>query len=155
MESVFQSVGTNHSNAKFALKQVKIWQNLLSFRISLQKIIDSANKLPILPVELKDGVIVSPHDDKYVLLREEIEEMLHELKTSLVIQSSDHSMTGHLGKRKHENDRMSYDDLLEIQNCFKPRWKKVIDSTHSRANFGSNIAISKMKSFKQTVWDQV
>ena len=136
------SVLTNQSRvvaSQQALLNLKVWESCLSFRISQQKILEIANKLPILDnssTRIENGFII---DTKLI---QSVMGNLYE-----ILQPSPNL--------KRKRDDVSWEDIVDQYEVNSVKWKDVLNKWNSRLNFGSKDTQSKMKTFRQTLWEQV
>jgi protein AATF/BFR2 len=149
------------ASSKAAGLQIKLWEKCLSVRIGLQKAIDVANRLPVIP----EGNEAMGEDDNslesyYAGAKSTIIETLVNMNESLAMQTApDSSSSSARNKRKREEEGELSPDALwaeisETQDNLRPQWREVIDKWHSRVAFGTEKS-SKLKSFNQSLWDQV
>ena len=113
---------------------LKVWENLLGFRISLQKAFDLGNKLPV-----NSGVCDLPHAD---FLIDIVSNLFRMLEVNDLAQG-------------HSNSIVSWDDIMNQRSKLTSKWKNVLNKWHSRLQFGSKDALMKMKTFKNSFWDNV
>ncbi len=144
-----------------ASDQVKVWEKSLSLRISLQKALDVANRLPVFDLE---QVFVGNDDNSDLLrtMQESCRTLLHTSNNILELQvKSDRKRRRNdcqdeeLDIIDNDNDAVTWGRIENNQRQLRPRWESVINKWHSRLHFGSSDAASKMKTFKQTLWEQI
>ena len=128
--------------SKHASLQLKSWEQILSVRISLQKVIESANKIPII-----DG------DDNNECSNESSSELLESTTASLykMLEVS----TGVESSYDESDGPITWEQINDLQSASQNHWKDVLNKWHSRLQFGSKEAVSRMKTFKQTFYEQV
>lgn len=126
---------------------LKTWENALGLRISLQKVIGIVNKFPVLPS------LISSEDINHL---DGFTDIISNLYTMLETTISDQVASS---KRKRLNvddhPNVDWDDIAKQRESLRMNWKDIINKWHSRLQFGSKDAVSKMKTFKQSFWDQV
>lgn len=150
---MFAAVGENHLEASVvAANHLKIWERALALRVSLQKPIDSAGRLPV--GELAEELDNEDVSCVNVALCGQLRKQACELTTILDTSAG--------GKRKLEDFSQCYDietlweDTLRTQSKLqKQNWEPVLNKWHARINFGSENTKAKLKVFTQTMWDQV
>jgi hypothetical protein len=152
---------TQRVAASLAAHNIKIWEKTLSFRISLQKIVDTANKLKnIQGVEIQEDVLdgvatVTDNGDAVVVTKEKLVHLVTQLHDLLEAQIRPKAA----GKKRKTFDGddldATWNNICSLQDDLQPRWEETLNKWHSRLNFGSFDATSKMKTFKQTLWQQV
>jgi hypothetical protein len=126
--------------SKLATLYVKTWENALSYRISCQKSLDIVSKLPVRNLPYSEDLISNS-------VYQEILKNLYDILNKL-IQGNDNVETSSLAV-------ISWEDISTQHDIMKKNWKEVINKWYSRLQFGSKDAISKMKTFKQSFWEQV
>ena len=166
------------SISKAALNRVQLWEQILGFRISLQKSIDTANNLPAFDV----SELITSKDDKQTYcdakgqLDINLKSILSTLKDSNGAaedaddddeedEDEEEEDKKKRNKRKRNTDEEDEEDVDSIDsmwnNMYKgqvkaeEKWKGVLNKWHARLNFGSLQIKSKMKVFKTSLWDQV
>jgi hypothetical protein len=135
-----------------AADQALLWENTLSLRISLQRSLDVASKLP----ESKTSAVLKENNE----VAEECEKLcsglrnlINDLSESLTSQISDKGEASH--KRLRESNDITWDDVQLPQKQMRSNWESVVNKWHARLHFGSEQVKSKMKIFNQTIWEQV
>lgn len=134
-----------------ATEQVKLWENIIGLRISLQRSLDTGNKLPG-----KDFLSSLADNDKAVknqvaVVKDSLKGLLGDLNYLLDVQAKDSSST----KKRKLNEDVKWEDIARTQENFRPSWESTINKWHARLHFGSEQVKSKMKVFNQTIWEQV
>ena len=133
--------------SKMAAEHIKLWEKTLSLRISLQKAVDFGNQLPVEEEETSNA-----KPSEMVDLLTSCQSLVDSLTTML----EDQAVAPGAKKRKRGAiGECSWDRVFEAQQQLRPHWEEVVNKWHSRLQFGSNEAASKMKTFKQTLWEQV
>lgn len=134
------------------------WESLLGFRISLQRVIEEANKLPSIPISSSNSKF--KEKDREALT--EVQNTLKETFCSLyeVLQTKkDDEEDYQLDDSDDESDGKTIEELwektLQKQQSRQPYWEEVLDVWNSRVHFGSEKAKSKLKLFNQSLWSQV
>jgi hypothetical protein len=127
-----------------ASKQLKMFDQSIGLRISLQRLNDAANQLPV-----DDNLLF----DENVEIRN-ISEILTDLKYLLKIQmkGSENSSNHNFGSSNIETE---WNDIIELQNKLTESWEPIVNKWHARVNFGSEKVKSSMKIFNRTIWQQV
>ena len=122
--------------------EIKAWERALSLRISLQKVLDSANKLSYIPDHLRSNLDLAELQTKSFDLLSGVHDVL-----ATQTNSKKRKLTGDIDE--------DWTELCQTQELLQPQWEETINKWHSRLNFGSFEATSKMKTFKQSLWEQV
>ena len=140
--------GSSSSDAGAAGRlNVKLWEQGLATRISLQKALELSNRLPVTTSISEHCAPVASH----------IRGVLSELSSALEEQIPVNSRPNK--KRKVDVTRSSEDEIWEhlqaSQHALKPNWKKVVDKWHARLNYGSEKSKSRLKILTTSIWDQV
>lgn len=169
---MFHSIASSSEASVAAADQVKAWEKALSLRISLQKSLDLANRLPLFCAssddsgdekseeesesEAESGMEISK---QLATLQETCMGLVRGLHEVLDIQvdSSDTLTSAKKGKKRRtrdDDDEIMWSTIEDTQRNLRPRWEAVVNKWHSRLHFGTE-GNAKMKSFKQTLWDQV
>lgn len=145
---MFSSVSTPTSSAAAGL-HVQIWEKSLGLRISMQKILDAANTLPV--------DIGNDASDGRTLLKSSVEKLLSALLPLLRQQVGDSNAVtkDKIFAKGRSNPEQVWSHIFQLQSTFEPKWKAVLNKWHARLHFGSEDKKSKMKVFKQSLWDQV
>ena len=127
--------------SKHASLQLKSWEQILSLRISLQKVIESANKFPTI------------EEDNEEFISNESNELLESTTVSLykMLEVS----TGAESSYDESEGPITWEQIDDLQSTSQNHWKDVLNKWHSRLQFGSKEAVSRMKTFKQTFYEQV
>ena len=127
-----------------ANKLLKTWENGLSLRISLQKVLEIANKLPVYDFsEIQNN---NDNDNQNI----------NNILTSfynILSKSSDYSDKLNISDISDSSEIWEIIDSLNIH--MSSNWEGVLNKWHTRLQFGSKGSGYKMKTFKQTFWDQV
>ena len=126
-----------------ANKLLKTWENGLSLRISLQKVLEIANKLPV-------------YDFSEVQNDNQNSNEINNILTSfynILSKSSDYENELNVSDISDSSELWESIDSLNIH--MSSSWEGVLNKWHTRLQFGSKDSGYKMKTFKQTFWDQV
>ena len=134
-----------------ATDQVKLWETIIGLRISLQRSIDTSNKLPS-----ADHISHAVRSDQaganqLAEVKDGLKGLLGDLNHLLEIQAEDSSST----KKRKVNEELQWDDIAKMQQKLRPSWESTVNKWHARLHFGSEQVKSKMKVFNQTIWEQV
>lgn len=135
------SISINQSRvvaSQQALLNLRVWESCLSLRISLQKILEIANKLPVLESSLTD---LESSGVESKLIQSALGNLYEMLQPSPNL------------KRKRSD--ILWEDISDQYEVNSVKWKDVLNKWNSRLNFGSKDTQSKMKTFRQTLWEQV
>lgn len=126
--------------SKHASLQLKSWEQILSLRISLQKVLESANKIPTT-------------DTNNEFISNESSELLESLSVNLykMLEVS----TGIESSYDESEGPIRWEQIDDLQFTSQEHWRDVLNKWHSRLQFGSKEAVSRMKTFKQTFYEQV
>lgn len=131
-----------------AQSNVKLWENNLAFRISLQQLTDTFNQFPVIPSSFKTSDLNEFNDNE---LKNDLKDILTETSSLLLMQTKEN--------RGEENVKFdhcpSWEELIEVQNSLEEEWEEIINKWHARTHFGSEKKKSSLKVFNQTLWDQV
>ena len=130
---------------------MKLWETIIGLRISLQRSLDTSNKLPG-----SDFLSSAVSYDK--ACRKEVSEvkgslrgLLGDLNYLLDVQAKDNGST----KKRKITEEINWEDIVRTQDKFRPSWESTVNKWHARLHFGSEQVKSKMKVFNQTIWEQV
>ena len=140
------SILTNESRinaSKQAHLNLKIWECALSFRISLQKTLEIANKLPLTNTS---------SDAESLTTKSTLQSTIESLYSMLQSTTETAKEQTKRNKRKRE---VIFDDICSQHETNSLKWKEVLNKWNSRLHFGDKDSQSKMKTFKQTYWEQV
>ena len=134
-----------------ATEQVKLWETIIGLRISLQRSLDTSNKLPG-----SDFLSSAVSDDKagkkeVSEVKDNLKGLLGDLNYLLDVQAKDNGST----KKRKINEEINWEDIVRTQDKFRPSWESTVNKWHARLHFGSEQVKSKMKVFNQTIWEQV
>ena len=148
---MFSNSGTGKSEVLIqkATTLMKAYEQLLAFRISLQKPLDIVSNFPL----------VDSITNNEIIEKEELTESINSLlKHLLNILNSAAGINGvKLKKRKKEekHDIILWESLINPQNILQEKWSSVLNKWHARINFGSTQTMKKLKVFNNSFWDQV
>jgi len=154
---MFASTTQDHISASVnAGLHLHSWEKTLALRVSLQKPLDLANRLPAEFSIADKGEIY----DNLSVLTNQLRKQL--IDGSDMLSSEVHRSTL---ERPVKQKRVAADaddvdalwkDLYQAQNQLQTlRWEPVLNKWHARLNFGSEKTKAKLKVFTQTMWDQV
>ena len=134
-----------------ATDQVKLWETIIGLRISLQRSIDTSNKLPN-----ADQISHTVRNDQsganqLAEVKDGLKGLVGDLNHLLEIQTEGSSSA----KKRRVNEEIKWDDISKIQQKLRPSWESTVNKWHARLHFGSEQVKSKMKVFNQTIWEQV
>lgn len=131
---------------------LKLGNQSLALRIRLQRLVDDGNKLPL-----------SHNDDVSTdckLVTNKILNLMKDISNLLEDQIPINLRNSNDNKRSRYQDTESnadniWDDISRPQKILCSNWRNVVDKFHARAHFGSEHVKSKLKTFNQSIWDQV
>lgn len=123
-----------------AKNQLKAWEQLLLLRISLQRSIDVANKLPAFTFDSADSEGALPE------LRSSLSKIESELYDALSSQQSK--------KRKMAHD-LDWEAVYDVQSSLEEKWEATLNKWHSRMHFGSEKSKNRLSVFNINVWQQI
>lgn len=161
LNSSSSSAPSTSSSSVAASEQQRCWEQLLSFRISLQRGLDIGNQLPVLAHLLESNKSDNEEDD---IIKNEtnnnLTEILTDLHQMLGSQSAnnDNDSKSNNKKRKNKNndeDDITWEKIQATQVNLRDHWESTINKWHARLHFGSEQKKSKMRVFNQTIWEQV
>jgi hypothetical protein len=133
--------------------QVKLHSTSIAFRVRLQRVIDAANQLP-----LSDGTSDPSTSKQRHVTSAMLGSMCENLKDVLAEQQKSSSQSR---KRPRSSTAKSdsasdlWTEINELMSSMKESWGEVIDKFHARAFFGSEKKKAKLKTFNQSIWEQV
>ena len=129
--------------SEHANKLLKAWENTLALRISLQKVIEIVNKLPA-------------YDFSEVIGESQIR---HEIKNTLTslysVLSKSCGLENNIEMSNIDSVEGLWNNIDGLNVHMREVWRSVLNKWHTRLQFGSKDSGYKMKTFKQTFWDQV
>lgn len=155
---MFASTTQDHISASvLAGLHLRSWEKALALRVSIQKPLDLANRLPA-----EFSVVQNSKEEIY----ENISTLTNQLKRQVfdvsdllhteVERSSGHASRTKVARSETTDMDQLWNDLQAAQNQLQTsRWEPVLNKWHARLNFGSEKTKSKLKVFTQTMWDQV
>lgn len=134
-----------------ATEQVKLWETIVGLRISLQRSLETGNKLP--GAEFLSHLATSDNQSEQQLIqvKDGLKGLLGDLNHLLDVQAKDSSSA----KKRKVNEEIVWEDVVRTQQKFRPSWESTVNKWHARLHFGSEQVKSKMKVFNQTIWEQV
>lgn len=153
------------SSSARAKLQIQSYEALLSLRIALQRSLDLANKLPVIP---SDEVIEalneqSTKDSEKKDLSEEyshLHDSLHQLQSGLYESLASQRESGK-GEKKRRRDELSdspdaqWKEISELQGSLEEKWKMTLNKWHGRMHFGSEKVKNSLTVFNVAAWDQI
>eukprot|EP01031_Cornospumella_fuschlensis_P032745 gene32745-39585_t len=155
------------------------WEELLAFRISLQKSLDAANKLPSADIlglaeDIRDGNAADQirHDQQKTL--KQVQSMIASLYGCLQpeVEGSSKKNKENLDSNSHREkerkrksqlklfDNLDVDEMWEkiesTQNSLQPQWETILDRMNTRVQFGlggqKSAGNKALKVFHQSPW---
>lgn len=154
--SIFPSTNSRMLASNVASMHVKAGAGTLALRVRLQRLLDSANTLPVISTE--NGL------DSTEELRHQTSGILRNVLSDLVytLNQSDTKLEGKKRDRTTESsidENMAVEDMweqvIQPQKRMRRSWDEIIGKFHARAHFGSEANKSKLKAFNQSIFDQV
>jgi len=142
-----------------AVAQVKGYEQMLSLRIALQKVLDDGNKFPV-----REYLPNERNDSDYKDLTGSIQSCLRDVAGMLSAQVTTNSGNSQSKKRRRgeesntngeEGTKMTWEEVLAPQQQLQASWEASVNRWHSRLHYGSEKVQSKMRVFNQTLWEQV
>eukprot|EP01038_Epipyxis_sp_PR26KG_P010553 gene10553-14178_t len=150
-----KSSNSNEKIGSLVTEYTKLYDSTLGLRVSLQKVVDEGNKLPLFVAD--DNNIVS--NEEYNSLQSNAKTLLKCLAATVDLQvdNNDHNNSKLINnnKRKREDNDLSWDDIIAPQTKMMNKWEIVLNRWHARLNFGSESVKSKMKVFNHSLTQQV
>ena len=138
-----------------ATEQVKLWETIIGLRISLQRSIDTSNKLPRSDF-ITDAIGKNEKGKEQAKeVKDGLKHLLGDLNYLLDVQSKDNNNNTSSSKKRKLNEEVKWEDIQRTQDKFRPSWERTVNKWHARLHFGSEQVKSKMKVFNQTIWEQV
>ena len=145
-----------------AAEQVKGYERLLAIRISLQKLLDDANKCPCRDssIQANEKAIIERQD--YVNLSDNVHTCLRNLVGLLNRQVSENENDGINNNRKKcrsfsigDNEMLDWVNVESPQKLLFPKWTETINKWHARLHYGSEKTQTNMKVFNQKIMEQI
>ncbi len=127
--------------------QAKRYEKLLALRISMQKVLDSSNKLPVLDDDSGAKKNAEENNDHHMECIEHCSSALRSL-TKLLTEQSDSAFSA-------GDKELSWAQVFEPQEKLRGNWERVVNKWHARLNFGSEKAQSNLRVFNQKIWEQI
>ena len=130
----------------------KLYEENLSFRISLQQVTDQVNSFPILEkleINSKNFPEISSNN-----LKENINNILIDSSSLLLRQTKENQNNFKNKQIKYENSP-TWEELMKVQSSLEEEWEIIINKWHARTHYGSEKKKTNLKVFNQTLWDQV
>lgn len=150
--------GTSAASSACAV-QAKCYEKLLSLRISLQKCLDLVNTLPI-----TDSPPTGDSMDEVAELSSKSLKLMTgmmgkqcavaEKRKAGEMNESDSDSDNDNANKSERGDEY-YDRILKYQKGMAPSWQSIVNKWHSRLNYGSEKAQSKMRVFNRSLFEQV
>ena len=128
--------------------QAKSYEKLLALRISLQKVVDNSNKLPVLNDDSSVRHDLENNHNNYDECLENCSSALRSLTKLLTEQSSSSFSPA-------DDEEMTWERLYAPQKKLREDWEAVVNKWHARLNFGSEKAQSNLRVFNQKIWEQI
>lgn len=155
---MFASTTQDHISASvLAGLHLRSWEKTLALRVSIQKPMDLANRLPAEFAVPSDGK--GELFENLSVLTNQLKRQVHDMSDLLnseVQRSSDKSVKHKAAKVDTGDMDALWNDLYNAQNQLQTlRWEPVLNKWHARLNFGSEKTKAKLKVFTQTMWNQV
>jgi hypothetical protein len=144
------------TTSNYAKQQLQTWESLLSFRISLQRSLDLANKLPAFPLD--DVLENTDEEDEHDLssLRESLKGIRNTLYECLEVQTQNpSSKKAKKSSISTPQSDISWESIIEKQNILEKSWETTLNKWHSRMHFGSEKVKSRLSVFNVNVWEQI
>ena len=145
------------ANAAF---QVKGYEQMLSLRIALQKVLDEGNKFPVRELHAYET-----NDSDYTDLTNSIQTCVRNVTGLLTAQVPGEGDKGDGRKRRRADSdsgssssgdkALSWDEIMAPQQKLQASWEASVNRWHSRLHYGSEKVQSKLRVFNQTLWEQV
>eukprot|EP01032_Pedospumella_encystans_P027423 gene27423-30995_t len=154
---MFASTTQDHISASVnAGLHLHSWEKTLALRVSLQKPLDLANRLPSEFGVSDKGEI---YDHLSVLtnqLRKQVLDGSDLLNSEVQRSTSERPVKQKRAAAGADDMDALWKDLYQAQTQLQTlRWEPVLNKWHARLNFGSEKTKAKLKVFTQTMWDQV
>ena len=148
---ILSNYNDNTEIPKVAGLQIKAWEQLLSFRISLQRSLDIINKYPA----VEDFNILHDNNEDIRNTNESLLSTLGSVADNLVslLEDQVHS-DDKKTKKRVRNSSPSWERLSTVDNILQKKWQSVVNKQYSRLHFGSDELHSKMKVINKSLWDQ-
>lgn len=152
------SYNPNESNlrkaSELARSQIGIWEKLLALRVSSQRVIDLANKLPPISQEfiVENLVEKNKENDLEAVYQSLISGLLG--MNSTLIESLDVQNEESTHKETTDPDAL-WDQIEGLTNRFEDKWATILNRWHSKINFGSEKLKNKLKVFNVSLMSQV
>ena len=165
---MFSTTTNDHIVAsELAGHQLRAWEKALALRVSLQKPMDLASRLPVnLDMIHTDGSDEMQENIK--ILNKQLRVQLRTVSDLLSSEAERSTkLTDPTSAKKRKGDALTAadkeQDLDQMwEQIYKPqqqlqteRWEPILNKWHARLNFGSEKTKAKMKVFTHTMWNQV
>lgn len=155
---MFASTTQDHISASvLAGLHLRAWEKALALRVSIQKPLDLANRLPAEFAVSKDSK--DETSENLIGLTNQLKRQVYDvadLLSSEVQRSSGQAVKSKSVRSETADIHTLWDDLYSAQTQLQTtRWEPILNKWHARLNFGSEKTKSKLKVFTQTMWNQV
>jgi hypothetical protein len=141
------------TTSNYAKQQLQTWESLLSFRISLQRSLDLANKLPAFDF---DGILENEEENDLPSLRESLKGIQNTLYECLEGQTQNPSSKKvKKSLASSPQNELSWESIIEKQELLEKSWETTLNKWHSRMHFGSEKVKSRLSVFNVNVWEQI
>ena len=137
--------GEQQTVSTAATEQVKLWETIVGLRISLQRSLETGNKLP--GGEFLDYAATTSDtqsEQQLSQVKDGLNGLLGDLNHLLDVQAKDSSSA----KKRKVNEVINWEDIVRTQQKFRPSWESTVNKWHARLHFGSEQVKSKMKIFR-------
>ena len=156
-------------SSKRARMEIDVYEAALSLRIASQKVVDLANKLPVIPSkDLIDDLSTEDNSFKADLEKAQLDlfGMNQTLLSSLLGCTGGDAEDQVKAKKSKkaaveaptsitEDEDSLWAKIEAAQEKLSPKWESVLNKWHARVNFGSEKSKSKLKVFNTNIWDQI
>ena len=151
--------GGNEASSACAV-QAKCYEKLLSLRISLQKVLDLVNTLPVNdspPAGDSMDEVADLSGKSLKLMTGMMGEQcsVAEKRKAGEMNESDSDSDDNNDTSNNNRGNEYYDRILKYQKGMAPSWQSIVNKWHSRLNYGSEKAQSKMRVFNRSLFEQV
>jgi hypothetical protein len=155
------------NDSQFAHLQNTMSGKLLTVRISLQQVIDEANKFPVLENSRdssSDNCLDESNpfrDGLYTILGDMVDMLKQQVPGADDDTSSSSSSSSSSGKKRRRSGEeessgvLGWEQVVAPQQQLQGDWEAVMNREHARSHFGSEQKKSKLKVFNNSIWDQV
>lgn len=147
--------------ASCAREQQHAFDKALELRINLQKVLDSAHRLPVEEAHeayAQEAQVQEGFEQLQQSLATLLDELTGALKGQLAREEESESEEDEEevgGKRKTRSSDEYWENISELREQMQPKWETTVNSWHARVHFGSETTKNKLKMFNQTIWEQI